>query len=872
MDDRISCTATGIQRGFHPVADRKGPFLNAWRCEITGLSETHNLYFIALRDLIYVYLPKYPDQSLSEEPALIIHPPVSAPNLPGYINLRHPHSINRLHIDFLGREEVVIVACDDGDVVGYHVSAIQRAVETAAAGTNGDAPIPRGIEPRTFFHTNLKDSAWGIAIHREARMIAFSANTAIVTVIAFALTGKLDEHEQTLEDAHGITNTPWVSFNNTGSDPEGRWLFSGSIDGRTWLWEIRRSQAPRVIQIGECPWAMDPAEAPGDNCRCEGLRRPGSIRTPVSHAVWAAMFIDPRSCRWSASEEDAFGMAPEKLREHNHYATGNPYFWRIQPPLLQFPSTSADDHTPSGLEDSPSGSLLPGTADDEPLILPGSIPNLTVAGTSGSDDDGEDGSTTEGSNDGEDTLDSPGLFQGLVVDPPVQHSQQPSAAPGLFVPESTNESAGAGTAVPSVTADSDTESDPGELPIIEGSSDDDDSDDSVINLVDYNAAAVQAYLFEHGTSILMAKKRLYYEVGTIEKPGAANPSRTTYADGEFHRHSTKRPVPAPYTPYMIITKSEIYLLQPESRTPPRLIPCGDTYLRTPTSSTTPPSPIIVLSNPLYPHADGAPDSNASATAPTIPKPGHITHLPRQPDPNERLNYVQHIPELGIVVVASFGGRCAILSLSVMGSRSSGSGDDDGKGSGSGSSSKGEQGPSTSTRDKLYGFRTEHLLPFPAQEREMLRGGFALGDDRRVLVGVSVGPVQGCFDVSEDGEEDEQDDGDSDTDAGGSSSDEDMDVEVEVDSDGDEEEGNGKSSSKPSPRPTRTTRTARPAAAAPNPKNGKGKAKFGGKGKGRSVEGRRWRLMMLFQDMTVLSYELSRSRPKGETPGLAELVV
>jgi hypothetical protein len=150
--------------------------------------------------MIHVYIPKYPDQSLSEEPAFIIHPPVSGPNLRGYIDRTNPHSINRLHIDFLGREEVVIVACDDGDVIGYQTSAIQRVVESSVADTEDPAGSTRGNEPRPFVHVNMCESAWGIAVHREARMIALSANTRIVMVIAFALTAKSDKSGQTLRE------------------------------------------------------------------------------------------------------------------------------------------------------------------------------------------------------------------------------------------------------------------------------------------------------------------------------------------------------------------------------------------------------------------------------------------------------------------------------------------------------------------------------------------------------------------------------------------------------------------------------------------------------------------------------------------------
>ena len=83
----------------------------------------------------------------------------------------------------------MLAACDDGDVVGYQMSAIQRAVEKAATDA-ASGNVDQSNPPRVFFHENVRKSAWGLAVHREARMIAISANTSQVTVIAFALADK----------------------------------------------------------------------------------------------------------------------------------------------------------------------------------------------------------------------------------------------------------------------------------------------------------------------------------------------------------------------------------------------------------------------------------------------------------------------------------------------------------------------------------------------------------------------------------------------------------------------------------------------------------------------------------------------------------
>jgi hypothetical protein len=130
-------------------------------------------------------------------------------------------------------------------------------------------------------------------------------------------------------------------------------------------------------------------------------------------------------------------------------------------------------------------------------------------------------------------------------------------------------------------------------------------------------------------------------------------------------------------------------------------------------------------------------------------------------PHDRLCYSAQIPELGIFIAASPGGRAAIFGLIQY---------------------KGEEG-------NVYGFRLDHILPFYRQEKDLLMGGYS----GIRLVGIAVGPVQGMLDGPD---------------------------------------GNGSS--------------------------------------GSGV--RRWRLLMMYDDHTVLSYELERCRESNEAPGLADLIV
>lgn len=141
---------------------------------------------------------------------------------------------------------------------------------------------------------------------------------------------------------------------------------------------------------------------------------------------------------------------------------------------------------------------------------------------------------------------------------------------------------------------------------------------------------------------------------------------------------------------------------------------------------------------------------------------------KRPSRDDRLNYFLQIPELGIFAVASPGGRCAIFTLTQFRAKRAGK---------------------TQT---ICGFKEDHLLPFPEQERNL-----RFPEMKGRLIGIAAGPVQGCL----------------------SGKDDDMEgLEAE-----------------------------------------------------RDLDAKRWRLMMMYDDHTVLSYELGKVR-KDQTPGLEDLIV
>ncbi|KAF3003098.1 hypothetical protein E8E13_008058 [Curvularia kusanoi] len=148
-------------------------------------------------------------------------------------------------------------------------------------------------------------------------MIAISANTHKVTVIAYALTqpteaprclssssnSELEEcsDEEDLSDFpsprrqdHTIIlpahhNVPSVSFDNSGDDPSGRWLSSCSINGETLIWDLHNPGKPvRTIRLGYCASVKDPTKAPKLNPGTCACLRPSNF----PHAIWSTMFLD----------------------------------------------------------------------------------------------------------------------------------------------------------------------------------------------------------------------------------------------------------------------------------------------------------------------------------------------------------------------------------------------------------------------------------------------------------------------------------------------------------------------------------------------------------------------------------------------------
>ncbi len=335
---------------------------------MTGLSQVYNLYFVACNDKIHVHQPSFPDQKVAGKPELILRPPTVSPVYGRGIDPAEPHSITRLHIDFLGQDEILLVTCDDGDVIGYRVEHIQDALLRRR--TTGKCPLEpvHEDEIKVFLRRNVGASAWGLAVHREARMIAISANTHQITIIAYALVdpsspsddpasqslanlkSKLAQDSSNSRESDDIivlradSNTPAVAFNNTGDDPTGRWLISSSIDGKTMIWDLHgiphRTRLARTIRLGWCasknPSMPAPRLGPGF-CSCID-------RSSFPHAGWGAMALNIQSA-YEMPHAEAMLQRPELVAPCFMDITRDVlrFTIRLDSPFIGPPSLTMDD-------------------------------------------------------------------------------------------------------------------------------------------------------------------------------------------------------------------------------------------------------------------------------------------------------------------------------------------------------------------------------------------------------------------------------------------------------------------------------------------------------------------------------------------------
>ena len=266
------------------------PTFRPWRLNLTRLSHVYNLYLVAYKDKIYVYEPTFPDQRLPAKPSLIISPPRSPSASHGYLDPECPHSINHLVVDFLGDAEIFVVACDDGDVIGYYMHNVQAAIDARRLGLGPESILADEVRP--IFNHCVGSSAWGLSIHTNARKVAVSCNGRTVHVVQFGLHDYDWIADLELEDRDSETriivlknfngNLPSVSFCNTKDDPQGKLIAVGELSGLIYLYDLDHpTKLAGAIMTRFCQGTWDRPTT----CVCPDIER-------FVHAIWGISFVD----------------------------------------------------------------------------------------------------------------------------------------------------------------------------------------------------------------------------------------------------------------------------------------------------------------------------------------------------------------------------------------------------------------------------------------------------------------------------------------------------------------------------------------------------------------------------------------------------
>lgn len=186
--------------------------------------------------------------------------------------------------------------------MAYTTRSVHETIENAMI--DNEEELPNTATVKRILFRNVDKSAWGIAIHKEARLIAVSANTHKITVFAFALYSEpwrsksafhkdrevlfnadVPDDEELSQELQAyselkkllrsfsfrygpnewisaspfshliilrfrynleisleghLSNIPDIAFCNTDADPAGRYLVSTDLNGATFVWDIWR--------------------------------------------------------------------------------------------------------------------------------------------------------------------------------------------------------------------------------------------------------------------------------------------------------------------------------------------------------------------------------------------------------------------------------------------------------------------------------------------------------------------------------------------------------------------------------------------------------------------------------------------------------
>jgi hypothetical protein len=760
------------------------PRASNWRNNLTALSQHYNLYFVALETSIRVYQPTFPFQTLGAKPSLTIPPTLAEPNAQGYIDTRQSHTINHIIVGDLGTEEILLVATDSGNVAAYHTKAIRDAIEKDPYKYSADARSDF-VGVRAFFSHWVHESAWGLAIHKEARMIAVSANTpyytpaqddhAKITVFAFALTGQADSASRRHEDdastslenlewkarepnpcepwlgdrSHNyktvlsghIDNIPNISFVNSSHDRDGSWLLSTDIGGRMKLWHIwiRRCYKSWDFSIPE-----NPATALED----------------VVERGWLVLALDPASFRSADTVEELCG-SPRPLKYHKHTETAESYDmtnWvrtRVPNTSQLHPAFGPPDDDQEQDDESDQDFVETYSSDEEPA---GSEPGGVYLGAGNENSSG--GDVEQMADDGnaglEEDMQSPG--------------EDEQMAEGLL-PNEANQSLN----TIRIIQDS---------PRLEGlpSPSDDELDDFDENSSTDDEASTVSEAEEGQPSLDWAT--VARANAQDDFPEGLDTEQTAYFGPPKKKPRYSENYKELYESFMAAKAvRESPRLQPIAPFP--IIQCSASHIR-----------LMTVPKLKTPHFFCA--SALKQTLPRTLERSHLIHM-------DRLNMMQYIPELGIVIIATQIGRCAVCTLT----------------------KKSDTGTT--------GFRVDWILPTKEQERQGLR-------PPAPLLGIAAGPIQGRQ-IGENNSSDENDSSLKSADFSSSSS-----------SGSEKSVPPGGNIKQASQRPQLRKRPNRPGVRLLSHPLPKAESWHG------IENSRRYRLMLTYYDQTVMTYELWQEAP------------
>lgn len=292
---------------------------------------------------------------------LILPSQPSSPDLTGYLDSDEPHAINYLLVHKLGNDEVIATVRDDGDVEVFLVRHVVHAIATRL-NVQQDTKEPVADNLKPIFQRNVGISAWGLAIHAQARIIAVSSNRHEVTIFRFSLVDETEgaslprrwaavdggnewDHERRADnteyrpDRHadvtrqvlnGEANIPHIAFCNTGDDPDGRWLLTTDISGVCRAIDLHNFSLVQAFRFGPAFY---------------GLNGGGYDRM---NAGWGIMFLDTRSFITQETIHDALGMEDDELPPD---VKSDMRVWDLSKTLRHLPDASAAFSAPKPRRD-----------------------------------------------------------------------------------------------------------------------------------------------------------------------------------------------------------------------------------------------------------------------------------------------------------------------------------------------------------------------------------------------------------------------------------------------------------------------------------------------------------------------------------------